>query len=64
MADKPFEDSLWMDCLMELMQKVKKGGVAYVNFSDVDELVIEKSKGISKYELKEDKNGKSTGTGQ
>jgi len=41
---KPCEDSLWMDCLLELYERSRKEGKETVIFADVDKLVIEKSK--------------------
>ncbi len=49
---KPWDDSLWMDCLLELMSQYKRQGKVYVNFSEVDALVVEKSKRISEYTIK------------
>ncbi len=49
MGNKPFEDSLWMDCLVELMYKARKEGKKSVSFKEVDELVVEKSKVITEY---------------
>lgn len=51
MNEKPWEDSLWMDCLLELMAKARKEGKESVEFADVDKLVIEKSKAISEYKI-------------
>jgi len=49
-SDKsPIIHSLWNDCLYELMLKYKQEGKANVKFSDVDDLVIEKSKRITEY---------------
>ena len=55
MKDKPWDDSLWMDCLLELQVKGREAGKEYVNFSEVDQLVIEKSKVISEYTIRTDK---------
>ncbi len=51
---KPWKDSLWMGCLFELYAKAEKEGEEKVVFAKVDELVIEKSKIIFKYEVEHD----------
>jgi len=51
MGEKPWKDSLWMDCLFELMAKAKEEGKEKVGFADVDKLVIEKSKNIAEYKV-------------
>lgn len=51
MGEESWRDSLWMDCLFEVYEENKKAGKEYVNFSEVDQRVIEKSKVITKYEI-------------
>jgi len=51
MSEKPWKDSLWMDCLFELYDKARKEGKETVEFVDVDKLVIEKSREISEYKI-------------
>lgn len=48
----PIQQSLWTDCLYELMEKAKSSGAENVEFSDVDKLVIEKSKSIVQYKFR------------
>ncbi len=48
---KPFKDSLWMACLFKLYDKAKAEGKEYINFVEVDWLVVEKSKTIVKWEF-------------
>ncbi len=57
MGDKPWDDSLWMDCLFELMAEARKEGKKNVEFADVDKLVVVKSHSISKYEMIRDGKG-------
>ena len=46
---KPFRDTLWMHCLFELYDKAKRESKEHLNFSEVDALVIEKSKSITEW---------------
>ena len=59
--DKPWRDTLWMDCLFELMAKARSENKESVEFADVDKLVIEKSKVITEYKFgrADNKGGKS-----
>lgn len=43
-TENPIVPSLWTDCLFEVIAKAKEEGRDYVNFKDVDDLVLEKSK--------------------
>jgi len=40
----PIQDSFWMRCLYELYEQAQAEGKPQVEFSDVDALVIERSK--------------------
>ena len=44
MKDHPIEDTLWMRCFLELLPVKKAEGAATLEFSDVDDLVLEKAK--------------------
>jgi hypothetical protein len=61
--ESPVEKSLWMDCFYEVAKKAKEEGRKTVEFSDVDDLVVEKSYSIVEYKFKEEKtNGLSKNT--
>ena len=49
--EKPWKDSLWMDCFFEQAKIAKETGLDEIEFAEVDRLVIEKSKGISEYKV-------------
>jgi len=51
MNEKPWKDSLWMDCFFELLAKAREEDKEKVEFADVDKLVIERSKSIVEYEI-------------
>lgn len=51
----PIAQTLWYDCMWELMEKAKAAGESHVQFADVDKLVIEKSKQIVQYKFKDGK---------
>jgi len=40
----PVAKTLWTDCLFELIEKAKKEGKEFVDFGEVDNLVLKKSK--------------------
>lgn len=46
---KPFTDSLWMDCFIELSDAAFKDGKKAFVFKDVDELVIKRSHYVRDY---------------
>ena len=51
MEGEAWRDSLWMNCFFEVYEENRKAGKAHVNFSEVDQRVIEKSKVITKYQI-------------
>ena len=44
MEKSPVEDTVWMRCFFEVFEKCSKADESQVQFSEVDELVLEKSK--------------------
>ena len=42
--ENPIVRSLWTDCLFEVIAEAQKTGKDYINFKEVDDLVLEKSK--------------------
>ena len=44
MNKKSIQETLWMSCLLEMYNKNQKEGKQHLNFTEVDSLVIEKSK--------------------
>lgn len=50
-AENILNRSLWMDCLYELCEENRIAGKGMVEFSEVDKLVIEKSKVITEYKI-------------
>lgn len=51
----PILQTLWTDCLYELMEAAKAQGLQTVEFADVDRLVVEKSKSIIQYKFRGEK---------
>lgn len=51
----PIGQSLYLDCLWELMEMAKAQGSQSVCLTDVDRLVVEKAKSIVQYKFKESK---------
>lgn len=54
----PIKHTLWTDCLFQRMKEAQERGDENIEFSDVDDLVIEKSCRITKWE--EDDGEKET----
>ncbi len=44
---KPFVDTMWTDCLFEIIEKAKMGGCTTIDLKEVDELVVRKSMTIA-----------------
>ena len=51
---KSYIDTLWTDCLFEIMIKAKAEGRKTIEFKEVDALVIEKSKTLPNQPLDSD----------
>jgi hypothetical protein len=43
-TENPIVSSLWTDCLFEVIAKAQEEGRDYINFKDVDALVLKRSK--------------------
>lgn len=46
MSQKPFEETLWTDCLFEEIQHAKEQGLDHVNFELVDARALRKAHSI------------------
>ena len=47
----PFKQSLYMDCLFEAIDQARRQGLEYIEFTDIDKLVVEKARRIIEYKL-------------
>lgn len=51
---EPYQNSLYMDCFLELLEKKRKEGEQSLSFKEVDAYVVEKAKLITDYKKPEE----------